>query len=100
MDVYEEVALEEDARPDLDLGVAVDRQAVVIDAEGDLGVVAGAVPRQPVVADALHALDLANVDAGDPDRGVLADVGRVPEDRMELVGVLEWQRLGPGQIGP
>ena len=55
LDVEEEVALEEDARADLDLGVAVDRLAVVVDAEGDVGVVAGAGPVQAVRADALHA---------------------------------------------
>ena len=98
-DIEEEVALQEDARPDLHLRVAVHRLPVVVDGEGHLRVVAGAVAGEPALADALHALDLADVDAGDPDRRVLADVGRVLEDGVQLEVALERDRLGPGQVG-
>src|SRR5262249_13361205 len=62
--------------------------------------VALAVGGGPGLADALDALHLADVDPGDAHRRVLADVGRVLEDRMELVGILEGQGLGDRQVGP
>ena len=57
--------------------------------EGDLG----------GVADAADALDLADVDAGDPHRRVLADVGGVLEHGLDLVLVAERELLGDGEVG-
>ena len=69
--VEEEVALEEEPRPDLELGVRVDRLALLGHGERDLrGVARG-----------LDVDDLADVDAGDPDRRGLAKRGGVLERR-------------------
>ena len=58
-----------------------------VDRERDLGRgrVVATWPQGPVRADALHALDLADVDPGDSHRRVRPDVHPVLEDGVELV---------------
>ena len=65
--------------------------AVTADGEGDRGVV-------PVALGPDH---FADVDAGDPDRRVERDVGRVGEGRIHFVAVAgEGNVFGEGQVGP
>ena len=88
-DVDEEVALQEDPRADLHHGVLVDRQALVRDLHRhDGGVAAGL---------ALDLGDLADVDAGDAHRGVLADRVRRLEDRLDPEAVRERHVLGEAE---
>ncbi len=74
VDVEEEVALQEQARPDLDRRVGVDRLARLVDAEGHVDRVALALDRR----------DLADVDARNPHRRRRAHGRRVLELRREL----------------
>ena len=88
--VQEEVPFEEEAGPDLDLGVASDRQPLVLDGERHRG----------GVAFRLDLDDLAHVDAGDPDRSGLAKGCGVLEGRGQGVPrVAPWQLLGVGEEG-
>src|SRR5205085_10279265 len=64
-----EVALEEQPRADLQLRVAVHRAAVVVDPHGHYG--------ELRVAPAPDPLDLADVDARDPDRRARLEQVRV-----------------------
>src|SRR5207237_4613935 len=90
-EIEEEVALEEEPGPDHELGVGPDRPADVADGERDLVRVAVALGRD----------DLADVDAGDPNRRVDGDHGRVAEDRLQLVAVAgERDVLGVGEDEP
>ena len=66
LDVEEEVALEEDARADLDAGVAVDRQRLVLELHRHRD-------RGRVAAHRLDLRDLADVHAGDPHGLALRD---------------------------
>ena len=91
LEVHEEVALEEDARPDLQLRVLVDRQALVLDLHRHARAAGGVVHR-------LDALDLADVDAGDPHRRVRLQVVRRAEDRLELVRVGERVGLREAEV--
>jgi hypothetical protein len=79
LELHEEVALEEDARADLQLGVLVDRETRVVDLHRDHR-------RARVLAlERLDALDLAHLNAGDPYRGARLDVRRVLEHGLQLV---------------
>ena len=93
-EVHEEVALEEDARPDLDLGVAVDRQAGLL----DLHLHQGGVRGLAVHLVGRDRLDLADVDAGDAHRRVLADgLGR-REHGLEAVALGERDVLAEAEV--
>jgi hypothetical protein len=76
-----EVALEEEVRADLQLGVLVDRQRRVLELHRHPG---GAALR-----DRLDLGDLADVHAGDADLGARLQVVRRLEHRSELVWVGE-----------
>ena len=82
--VDEQVALEEEARAQLHRRVLADRQGAVLEVHRDDGGVLALAVR---VGQVLDVGDLADVDAGDPDRALGADVLRVGEDRLELVAV-------------
>ncbi len=91
VEVDEEVALEEDPRSDLGVGVAVDRTALLFDGEGD--------GRGAAVAARLD--HFADVDAGDPHRRIDRDIGGVGEGRLQLVAVAgEGHVFGERQVGP
>src|SRR5918994_6288398 len=87
----EVVALEEQPRPDLDRGVGVQREAPLVDREGDLGQVAVRLDRR----------DLAHVDPRDSNGSGLAKRHRVLEHGPRLVsGAGERDRLREREIGP
>ena len=88
-EVDEEVALEEDARPDLGGRVLVERQAVLVDLHHHERLV-GALLR-------LDRLDLADLDAGDPHRRVDAQAVGGLEHRVEAEAVGEGDVLGEAQ---
>src|SRR5204862_1426393 len=73
--VEEEVALQEETGTNRDRGVLVDRLALVVDREGDIG----------HVALARDAHDLPDGNAGDAKRGVRLERRRVLECGVELV---------------
>lgn len=90
--VHELVALEEDARPNLELRVLMNREAVVLDLHRN---------HRPVLALAERGdlLDDADLDAGDADRGLGLEVVHGVEGGLELVSVGERVRLGVGEVG-
>jgi hypothetical protein len=91
IEVDEEVALEEDAGPDGREGVLANRSALVLDREGDLRRVA-------LRLDLEH---LADVDAGNADRRLVADLHAVLERRGQRVAVTsEGDVLREGEEGP
>ena len=75
LQVDEEVALEEDARPHLDRRVLVDRQRVVFECERD---------DRGAALTALDLLHLADLDARDPHRRARPELGRLLHDRAQL----------------
>jgi hypothetical protein len=79
--VDEEVALQEDARPDLRGRVGVDRPAPVADGERDRR-------RQRAGARVLDLLDLADLDAGDPHRRAGVHAARVADGHLDRVRVV------------
>ena len=91
-EVDELVALEEDARPDLQRRVLVDRQAGLVDLHRD--------ERQVAVAALVgrDLLDLADVHARDPDRRVGPDVVGVGEDGLDAEAVRERHVLGEAGV--
>jgi hypothetical protein len=91
LDVHEEVALEEDARADLELGVALDREAHLLDLHRHLG-------RTLALLHRLDLHDLAHLHAGDPDRRARLQVVHVVEDGLELVRVRERVRLREAEV--
>jgi len=91
LDVEEEVALEEDARADLDRGVLVNRLAHVVDAHRDPDALVARAQR-------LDLGDLADVDAADADEGALAQVVRGLEVGLDLEVMLERDRLGEAEV--
>ena len=88
--VDEEVALEEDPRADLHGGVPVDRQRLVLELHRHHGVVGVLVARDPG--------HLADVDAGDPHRRVLADRDRRREHALHAEPVREGDVLGEAEV--
>ena len=89
-EVDEEVALQEDARADLQRGVAVQRQSLRAELHRhDRGVAARL---------AVDAGDLADVDAGDPDGRVLADRVRRGEYGVHAEPVRERDVLGEPEV--
>ena len=89
LEVDEEVALEEDARPDLGRRVLVQRQRGVVELQHQHGAV-GAL-------DALDGLDLADLHARDPDRRVGPDRVRRLELRPDLEAAGERDVLGEAE---
>ena len=91
LEVDEEVALEEDARPDLELGVALQRQALVL-ASRSSRARRPARPRRGSTA-----LTLPDLDARDPHGRARLEVVHVVEDGRELERVRERVRLGEAE---
>ena len=97
LQVDEQVALEEEAGAELHGRVLADREGGVVELHRHHGrVLAIAVP----VGEVLDLGHLADIDAGDPDRALGADVLGVGEDRLQLVAVPrdERERLGEGEV--
>jgi hypothetical protein len=90
LEVDEEVALEEDARPDLGAGVGADRAALVGDLHRHDGVVR-AVLR-------VDLLDLADVDAGDAHRRVGPQAVGGLEHGVDLVAARERDVLREAEV--
>ena len=89
LEVHEEVALEEDARADLGRRVLVQRQRGVVELHHQHGAV-GALHT-------LDGLDLADLDARDPDRRVGPDRVRRLELRPDLEAARERDVLGEAE---
>ena len=88
-EIDEEVALEEDARPDLRRRVAVQRQPGVVDRHRH--------DRRWRCRPALDPLDLADLDARDPHRGVRAQPVGGREHRLDLERGRERDVLGEAE---
>ena len=86
----EVVALQEQARAHLELGVLVDRQAGVVDLHGHARVARAVLQR-------LDRLDLPHVHARDPHRRALGHAVGVGEHGLQLVGAGERVGLGEGE---
>jgi hypothetical protein len=90
LEVDVEVALEEQPRPDLHRRVAVDRLAVVVDAQRD--------DREVGLLVAPDLDDLADVDARDAHRRLRAQQVGVLDDGLDLEVVAERDRLGEAEV--